>query len=405
VNGHKEGRRNLFCNFARNERRKHFGDIEWYAIGGERGFQMSSKRLCALTCAVVLAALGVFVSGCATKGGKNKKAGQEQISPANPKVVFEPGTSTLPAPGTAAAAKVPAPTEPFEQPRVTIKLPATTLGLAVRQIGEAAKPSLVLMSGIENSPLASVSFRNEKFEKVVEALSAESNLKNQRCPHYVFVYPTGYEALEAVSVSGKVDPAFNIGVQGMAFGSGLHLYTVFSWLSLALDVTVVADNSIAEAQCGELVLGNVPLTDAIDAILKSARVVKFSVDSTGEFIFISTPGNKSAASNLLNEDALSDAHKAFLEKKVNVFLPQAPAEGQSVEMALGPKPLGEVLASLSEQFGMKIVAEEGLEKLPVNPAVLRGVRGKTALDLLVRQWLKPDYGYQMVQDRIVIRKR
>lgn len=354
---------------------------------------------------ILVLALVACACACATKGGKEAEAQAEQRAPGNPKVVFEPNSSTLPEPGAPALPHAAAPKEPFQQPRVTIKLPATTLGTAVREIGESAKPSLVLMNGLENSVLGARSFRNESFDKVVSSLADEARLKIQRCPSYVFLYPAGYEPLESVTVSGKLDPAFDIGIQGMAFGSGLRLYTVFSWVSLALNITIIADDSIADARCGELVLGNVPLADALDAILKSARVVKFAVDSTGEYVFIYTPENKSAASQLLNEDALSDAHKAFLEKRINVFLPRQPEEGQSVEMALGPMPLGDVLPSLSRQLSVKVVAEKGLEGLPVNPAVLRGVRAKTALDLIVRQWLEPDYGYQVVQDRVVIRKR
>ncbi|MBX7258134.1 MAG: hypothetical protein K1Y02_17365 [Candidatus Hydrogenedentes bacterium] len=366
---------------------------------------MNVKRQCAVAFAAIAISAIACTSGCATKSEAKNEARDEKTSPGNPKVVFEPNSSVLPEPGAPSATNTPAPRDPFKQPRVTIKLPATTLGVAVRQIGETAKPSLVLMNGVENKAIAARSFRNESLDKVAASFAEETILKVQRCPNYVFLYPPGYESLEAVSVSGKLGPTFDIGIQGMAFGSGLRLYTVFSWISLALNVSIVADDAIADARCGELVLGNVPLPDALEAILKSARVVKYSVESTGEYVFVFTQENTSAPSQLLNEDALSEAQKAFLEKRINVFLPHQPEEGQTVEMALGPKTLGDILPSLSKQLSITVVAEKGLEGLPVNPAVFRGVRVKTALDLMIRQWLEPNYGYQLVQDRIVIRKR
>jgi len=64
-----------------------------------------------------------------------------------------------------------------------------------------------------------------------------------------------------------------------------------------------------------------------------------------------------------------------------------------------------VLDSLSQQLGILVVAEKGLEDLPVNPVVLNNVRVQTAMDLLIRQWLIPDFGYQVAGDRIVIRRR
>jgi hypothetical protein len=36
---------------------------------------------------------------------------------------------------------------------------------------------------------------------------------------------------------------------------------------------------------------------------------------------------------------------------------------------------------------------------------MTNVRLSTALDLVIRQWLIPNYGYQVTHDRIVIRTR
>jgi LysM repeat protein len=60
---------------------------------------------------------------------------------------------------------------------------------------------------------------------------------------------------------------------------------------------------------------------------------------------------------------------------------------------------------LSRQLGITIVAEKGLEGAPIKTGLMNDVRVSTALDLLVRQWPVPEFGYQFTQDRIVIRRR
>jgi hypothetical protein len=272
-------------------------------------------------------------------------------------------------------------------------------------MGETSGPSLVLMNGVEETPVKELALRNVSFDKAVKKIQEETGLLAQSCPNYTFLYPEGYGALQDLSLAGGLNPAFTVATGGMAFGSGLRLFTVFSWISYALNVTIVADNSIADARCGELTLGNIPLPDALEAILKSARVASFTIDATDEYVFISVPANKNPRSALLNADALDDAQRKFLEQRRNVILPKAPAPGETVEMARSAATLEDVLPSLSAQLNAKVVAEAGLEDLPVNPAIFRGTRVQTILDLIVRQWLEPNYGYQVLQDRVVIRKR
>ncbi len=324
-------------------------------------------------------------------------------APGNPKVVFEPGVQ--PKQASKKSTRESRAPKPFKQPRITVKLGPTTLGEAVRKIGTASRPSLVLMNGVEQRTVKELSLRNVGFDSAVKKICEAERLESQRCPNYTFLFPKGYEQLQDVSVEGKINPAFNVACGGMAFGSGLNLFTVFSWISYALNITIVADDAIADARCGELVLGDIPLPDAIEAILKSARVAAFEIDSTDQYIFVYVPSNKSEKSQLLNADKLDDAQRKFLEHRVPVILPKAPAPGETVAMARIPSPLKDVLPSLSSQLGATVVAEAGLDDLPVNPVIFRGASVQSILDLIVRQWLEPKFGYQVLQDRIVIRKR
>ncbi len=293
---------------------------------------------------------------------------------------------------------------PMESP-VTADITATNLGDAVRAVGEAHGGNLVLMGGAEPRPVTPANFKRAELSEVATSLAAAAGLAVQETPNYYFLFLPGYEPLVDVSLTGKLSPGFSLDTTDVTFGSGLRLYTVFAWMGYALDRTIVADNSVADARCGELALQQVPLEAALEAILKSARVHAFAVDSTDEYVFLHNPNNTSPADALLNTNALDSEQEALLNRTVSVILPHAPTPGQPLEMQQHPTDLGQVLNSLTRQLGVTVVAEAGLEELPVNPAVVVNVKVRTALNLLVRQWLVPNYGYQVTHDRIVIRTR
>ncbi|MCC6698557.1 MAG: hypothetical protein IT365_23240 [Candidatus Hydrogenedentes bacterium] len=289
--------------------------------------------------------------------------------------------------------------------KVTVTTPQGSLGDAVRAVGESAGGNLVLMGGLETRPIAALTFKSVSLNEVAATFAAKSGLAMQETPEYCFLFPAGYEPLVQVSLSGKLSPADAAHRTDVVFGSGLKLFTVFSWMSLALDRTIVADNAISESRCGELALKQVPLETALEAILKSARVVNFVVECTDEYILFRNPKNTNPESAMLNTEPLEQAQADALDRRVTVTLPHSADAKHPLEVQQDPVRLEEVIDSLSQQVGVPIIAEKGLEGLPVTPTVMANVRVRTALDLLIRQWLLPDYGYQVTPDRIVIRKR
>lgn len=292
-----------------------------------------------------------------------------------------------------------------DQPRISLSFEKTSLGAIVRHIGETDGGSLALMNGIEERRVEAVRLRRTKFEVAAERLAEEAGCAVQKCSEYFFLYPPGYEALTNVSLVKQLDPSYDDLRAAITFGAGTRLVTAFTWISQALGITVVADNVIAEARCGELTLEEIPIQAGLEAILKSARVVGGQVASSDEYIFFYASPERRPVSTLLNRDAPDEHQQALLNTRLDVFLPERPTEPRGFQIPAGPKRLGEVVDSLSEQLGIRVVAERDLEKLPVNPAVFNRVRVKTALDLLIWQWPVPDFGYQIIQDRIVIRRR
>jgi len=281
----------------------------------------------------------------------------------------------------------------------------STLGGTVRRIGEISTTNLVLLCGGGERPIPPVSFRRANTKKVARKLQEISGYLVQECPSYSFIYPYGYNQLEAISLAGKIEPALaDINVD-VAFGENMPLYWTFSWLSHVLGVTIIADNAVAEAKCGELTLSNVPLGDALEAIAKSARLVQFEVESTNEYIFFRTSDNISEKNQLLNPDPLDEHQEALLNKRINLLLPDLPVNPNKIDLPEGAQSLEAVRDVLEAQLGVRVVFEPELGILPINPAVMKNVRMRTALDLLIRQWLVPDFGYYVFEDIVCICKR
>ncbi len=281
-----------------------------------------------------------------------------------------------------------------------------TLGEALRRFGEEGGRGIVLMKGLEDRP--GTLPRDRKPESVAHHLAKQANCAVQELPGYYFLYPTEepYDVLAAFSLEGRLDPAYDDAEAAISFGSGTRLFGALAMLGEATGHTFVADNSLAELQVGELVLDRLPLERALEALLKSARIARPNVDSTDEYIFISGQVNRNPRSLLLNADGLTAEQRALLDKRVDVYLPQRPREGARLMLGVAAAPLGRTVSSLSRQLGVNIEVERGLEKLPVNPSVFRNVRVETALDLIVRQWLEPVFGYEVTPDlRIRIRTR
>lgn len=307
-------------------------------------------------------------------------------------------------------ATVPAEEETTEGPeatgngRVTYSSENAQLGDTIRQAG-AAGGNVVLMGGLEEEQVGEVNFNEAPPQTVVSQLSEQAELAVEVTPHYSFLFPAEYEALANVSLEGQLHSTYEGVETQIAFGAGTPLFVCLAWMSQATGVTIVADNEVAEAQSGELALGTAPLSTALEALLKSARVANFYVDSTEEYIFLYSGAQGHETDMLLNRPALDQQQEAMLEQRVTVYMPEPPSRPNELRMLPGATPLAEVLPSLSRQLGVRIVAEPGLEELPVNPAVFQDVRVGTAMDLLIRQWLRPEYGYHAAHDRLVIRRR
>ena len=221
----------------------------------------------------------------------------------------------------------------------------------------------------------------------------------------MFVFAPGYEALRDVSVREGLDKQIAELRVDVAFGADTPLYSALALLGHTLGHTVIADNAIAAALCGEIRLKDVPLGAALDALLQSARVSResFHVESTPDYTFVASTSNVGGRPLLLGEDSLTDEQVAMLGREVRVMLPFPQDDPEHLQGRIGASTLGEVLEGLSEQLGVPVTADANMHRLPVNPAVMTNVRVATALDLLIRQWLVPEFAYAVDDTGIHLR--
>jgi hypothetical protein len=307
-------------------------------------------------------------------------------------------------------ATAPEPPEPALGPageayphRLTLALQDPTFGEAVRRVGQEMGGRFALMNGLEDRPLGPVSFVNAPLHAVAEELATQGGAAVQTLPAYTFYFAPGYEPLTRLQLSAALPERYRVPAS-VQLGAGVPVYAALAWLSDAYGVTLVADNAVAQAGSGEVALRDVPLAAALEAVLKSARIADVRVEATPDYVFFAAPANPNPPSALLNP-ALPTAKQELLARRVSLRLPEAAGEPGAIATAPGPQRLGDVVEHLAVQINTPVVATPAAARLPVNPAVMVDVPMRTALDLLVRQWLSAGYGYEVTRDRIVFRMR
>jgi hypothetical protein len=307
------------------------------------------------------------------------------------------------APVTAASERAPRPMRAF--PKVSYVRGHTSLDQAVRYIGEAYGGGIVSILGVDVRAVPPMERERVPFESFVDELAKAVDCVWIREPDYYLILPEGYEILLDTRIPGGLPARFESPTLDFAFGFNTKLYDIFASLGHSLGLAIVTDNILGEQRVGEMNVPTTPLPAALEAILRSARVAPggFTVECTEEYLFLLAATNQSLPSPLLNAASLSPAAVATLDRVVHVALPVPPPDAERIAFNRATLPLEAVLPSLSSQLGIAVAASPEVRDLPVNPCVLPGVRVRTALDLLVRQWPLPHYGYEVLDDRILIR--
>lgn len=276
------------------------------------------------------------------------------------------------------------------------------LGQLVRSLGSEFDRSIVLMNGVEYyfaGPYRPEAMARRDF---TTRLAEDTGMLISRLPTYDFIYPPGFDSLLEFSPSQRLSPrTANINTS-IRIGADTPLYGALALLSHSHGVTLVADNVIASALCGETRLHAVSLGDAIDAILRAARLsdATCSIDVEGEAALFYTP-RADRRSNVLTNPS-DTARPAALDRHVSLYLPAPPEDPRRLLEESRAVSLEICAQRIGEQLGMRIEFDRSCGRLPVNPCVMSDVTIETAMRLLIQQWPLPHYGYTATEDTIRI---
>jgi len=320
-------------------------------------------------------------------------------TPKPPPVDVTEGDVPIP---VSSAPEVDTPTAPLSN-AITLDMDADILSVAVREAGLVASGGgLVLMNGLGTRMLPPIAVQRESFDAYARRLAALAELKLHAAPGYTLLYAEGYESLAALSLDLPAE--FDKVRISAAFGEGTLFYNVLAVLGLSTGLTLVADNLLAEVPVGELLLSNLPLDQALVAILQSARMAAgmYVVEHGDGYVFLRGVENHSRPNPLLNPGAVAGEVADRLNRRVSFILPEPRvADGNKTYFHDRAYPLGRLLPALEKHLGIAVECPAAMRDFPVNYTVIRNLPARTALDLIVRQWLAPGVGYRVGERGIV----
>lgn len=294
------------------------------------------------------------------------------------------------------------------------KLPKVTVqespGLAVdtlRLVNAEAGGALVLVNGLGTRVLPTLDLVDTPYEQFVQTVAEGLACPFDKVDGYYLIYPPGYEGLRDITVSRQLPEAYQAIRGDFIFGEGTRLYNVFAVLNQTIGTNLVADQSVGDAACGEMVLVDVSLPVALDAILRGARVAPggVQVDAYDDYVLFRSLPNAHPDPLLLGGDTLTPGQRAMLSRKVTVQLPAPINRGKGLQVLTTARSLRMAMRSLSQQLGVQVTSDPALLDLPVNNAHLNDISIQSLIEVVIRQWLVPDFVYEVGDNTITLRRR
>ncbi len=276
------------------------------------------------------------------------------------------------------------------------------LATLVRRIGQDYGRNIVLMNGLEYYVAGPYELKKLAPDKLVETIAADTGMSLTRLPKYDFIHPPGFESLAQYSPSTRLDRRTAYSTTNIRIGADTPLYGALALLSHSLRTTLVADNIVAAALCGEMNLQDVTFGEGFDALLRSARLTDATCAVRVEdgAVLLHSPRAELRETVLVNTG--STPRPASLDRIVSVYLPAPPNDPRTLLEDSGAVPLAQCARSIADQLGMRVEFDRNCEKLPVNPCVMVGVSAETAVRLLIQQWPLPHYGFTATEESIRI---
>lgn len=306
--------------------------------------------------------------------------------------------TTTVAPQDAAAVAGPADT-------ITYATEAKEIGSVLRDLGSVLSINVALMNGVQRREVGPYDFRNAPYETVLSRLAADGGLERLSSGTYELLAPGDYRRLNQLDLHEVLPGTFTLPAGSVAIGADTPLFDALALVSRAFNTTVIADNAVAAARSGELAMPDIDGVDAIEALLKSARIddAAFRVVTGENWLLIHAAGNAPRTDVIANRNDLTQAQRTMLTRRVSLRLPQAGAAATEVGAYASASTLENVLPGLSSQLGLTVTADPQLRRFPVNPCVMTNVTVETALRLLINQWLAQAFVVDVNQESLHIR--
>ncbi len=345
---------------------------------------LDSRILRWLTFAVLAATLAASPLACASDPAKASATDAAQPAPA-PIQLAQARTGPR---------KTPAP-DRFEFEAIK-----NSVALLTRDFSLKSRRSIVLMNGVEPSQAGPYEKKKRAPAEWVDQIATDAGLRVQHQPAYDFVFSPGYEMLNETNVGPGLDPVLAARRTTLHIEFGTPLFAALALLSHSLESALIADNIVADARCGEIHVFDVTVADALNALLQSARIPNqsFHLRSEDGSVFLYSAGRP--LRDRVRVEASGESRPDWLDKRVTIHLPAPPAEPGHLLGYSRAVPLGECLAELARQTGLRFEADARAHLLPVNPAVMPNLRIETVLDLIVNQWPLPHFGYRANGDTV-----
>ena len=331
---------------------------------------------------LAMIALSILLSACAT-------------TPSDPDPVVE----------TTPVMEDPTPFSQFNSttPEDAVSKDNIALGLLIRAMNKDSHLSLVLMNGLENFRIPKTMLEGKSHQEQLDHILLTYSLTQFETEHYTFIAAPAYEVLSTLDIEHSLSAKYANTKVNVALGADTPLFSALAMISYSAGLTLVADQVIGDAPCGELMLNDTPLPQALEALLQSARIqpAAIKIRSTDDYILFHSTSH--TLRTKVASGPMSTTMASHLKENTSVSLMFYTPSGSHVTSPLGASKLHTVLSELSLQLGIQVKAEGKVNHLPVNPMVLNNVSRETALELVIHQWMLPIFAYEESDGSIVLK--
>ena len=285
-------------------------------------------------------------------------------------------------------------------PNYSFVLPEQNLGLTIRMAATQIGANWVLMNGIEATPFMELAVKKATEAEISEEIATRAKLEMLEMGSYRFFYPKDYSSLISTLKTADWTSDDSENKIGLSFGADTPLSSILAALGQSLKMTIVADQTISESLSGEISINEAGVREALSGLFLSARIPLDSIqlDTSDEHIFVHSIRNPMRANYQITP--MSEEHKQKLTERCTINLINEIVDDSGLNARY--KKLSEVAQQISKQMDIPIEYDPTMKDFPITPMYIHDTTRQQALELLVRQWPVPQFGYSFDGDTLFL---